>query len=400
MLSDTKIICKLLYETYDTNLLKKYPIHKDIFFKALDLYKKNPDKFPQANKTLMSLIYNLENPEYQPIVDYITGPGEISKYISIQYNKVIYLFGENNHNNNTGCIQSNLNMIKKKHMKIQNYLLSLFEHSPVFIDFYVEFGIMLDSLQTITKTSGQTIWDMLFVMKGCLGPVNDRNCPYNVRIHSVDVRDILSKKYKSSKLSQFIKTLMMENVLHKKNKGMDIKIFKEKYKPNINLLSNIKTSDDLVKLITSDIKNNKFIMKKIKRSTISEQKIMDFFILNINEKIHFIPQAGKLVGDWFENLKNSEIWLNGIQNISYILILVNSIIMDIYTVSRMFKVFNIKKTEHYPKEPHNIIYYAGNGHTQSIALFLENIGFLKSEQSDKKMISCVDMKNIKQPLFS
>jgi hypothetical protein len=79
--------------------------------------------------------------------------------------------------------------------------------------------------------------------------------------------------------------------------------------------------------------------------------------------------------------------------------MINATIMDIYTISRMFKVFDVKNSDHYPKEPHNIIYYAGNGHTRIINKFLKSIGFKRTEYSDQKILSCVNMKNIKQPLF-
>mgnify|MGYP007058462812 FL=1 len=73
--------------------------------------------------------------------------------------------------------------------------------------------------------------------------------------------------------------------------------------------------------------------------------------------------------------------------------------MDVYTAARMFKVFNVTESEHYPKEAHNIIYYAGSGHTRPMARFLKHLGFKRTEHSDDEILSCTNMQNIKQPLF-
>jgi hypothetical protein len=77
----------------------------------------------------------------------------------------------------------------------------------------------------------------------------------------------------------------------------------------------------------------------------------------------------------------------------------NAVIMDVYTAARMFKVFNVKEFEYYPTEPTNIIYYAGTGHTEPMSRFLEHIGFENTEETTGDILSCVDMKGIKQPLF-
>ena len=75
-LFDANELCNLLNETYDAKWLESYPQIENIFFEVRDLYEKNPERFPKANKTFLSLIYNLANPEKQPVAGFITGPGE------------------------------------------------------------------------------------------------------------------------------------------------------------------------------------------------------------------------------------------------------------------------------------------------------------------------------------
>jgi hypothetical protein len=402
-LRKTNEICRVLKETYNTNLLRSYEQIEDIFFDVRDLYEENPNRFPNANKTLLSLIYNLANPENQPNVKYITGPGEISKWESIKYNKIIYIFGEKDHSNGSGCVIEGVNMKGKKHMNIEKYLLELFKNSPTFIDFYVEFGIMIDDIQHISTSSGQTLWDMLSVMKGCFGPLSERDCPYNVRMHGVDTRSIISDKYKTSKLSEMVSDLMMEIVYMKKNERyMKADEFSIKYKDQIDVLSNVENNDELIKIIRKDIMNNKLIKKELKRSTLDKKKLIKFFLTKkLKESFYILGFNSYDVGKWFSSLKKMKyIWPYGIESVSYILTVVNSVTMDIYTTARMFKIFRVTEGDYYPKEPHNIIYYAGTGHTIRMESFLKKIGFKMTEKSKSDMRSCVSLEGIKQPLFS
>jgi len=399
MEENSKIMCSLLKDTYNMYFLDSHPKLKDIFIQTRDLYEKSPEKFPHANKIFMSLLYNLSNSENIPIVDYITGPGVISKWESTKYTKTIYLFGENDHSNQTGCSQT----YGEKHKLVQTYLMELFKHSPVFIDFYVEFGIMLDYKEYINTTTGQTLWDMMAKMHGCFGPLIDRNCNYNVRMHGVDVRSIKSNIYTSSNISNLSLALMMEVVLQQRKKSyIPFNDFKRSFKYEIHKLSKVKTNDDLIKIIVDDIKNNPLIMKEISRSTLSYKQLIDFFVkkeLNNNlSKICLYQHGSLFLGHWFKKLKNT--WPSGIRLVSNIMTLLTAVNMDIYTAARMFKVFNVKKSEHFPKEPHNIIYYAGTGHTQPLGRFLQELKFKKTEDSGDNILSCIYMEKIKQPLFS
>jgi hypothetical protein len=400
MLEQANELCNILHKTYNANSLNLHTDLRDIFLQVRDLYKKNPEDFPKVNETLMSLIHNLDNHENLPNVDYITGPGVVSKWESLKHNKVIYLFSENDHSNTTGC-KGVVNLQGKTHMSIEKYLLDTFKHSPVFIDFYVEVGVMIDNLEHISTISGQTLWDMLALMKGCFGPLLDRDCPYNVRMHGTDARNIISMKYKSSRLANMSLTLMMQNVFSKRFRTyVKPGIFYQLYEDIIDIISTVKNKSDLIKIITKDIMNNELVQKELKRSTIPKKQIMDFFVkkrLNENLGLFNVESVGK----WFSLLgKRKKIWPPGIDTVSYIMTLINAVTMDVYTVARMFKIFTVKESEHYPSEPSNIIYYAGNGHTIPMAKFIEQLGFKRTEYSYDNILSCASMKNIKQPLFT
>ena len=74
----------------------------------------------------------------------------------------------------------------------------------------------------------------------------------------------------------------------------------------------------------------------------------------------------------------------------------------------MFRNFDINK-EHdkrrnydEPVQPHNMIIYAGNNHSNCYRRFLEVLGFKEIETTinPNKKGYCIDMKTIKQPFFS
>ena len=413
-------VCNLFKETYNANYLSKYPDIKNIFFDVRDLYEKKYKKFPKANKTFMSLVYNLANPEKQPVVDYITGPGVISKWESTKYNKVIYLFGENDHSNKTGCIQSKINLQGKKHMKIEQYLMDLFKHSPVFIDFYVELDLFLDkSPLEVAENHGNTLNDILYQMKGCFGPLIKRKCPYNVRMHSIDVRYIESDKFKKSKLEEMFtffhkwksitSTEYMTTIYNWKTDKRWIQHWRNQFKDQINIMSKVKNNDDIVEIIFYQISKNNIINKELSRSIIPKQIIVDIYkiLLDVELKRETRVNA-RDIGLWFKRFKtinltlnkNDKFWDDDLHNIFLVLTMINAVSVDIYTTARMFKIFNVKEKEHYPKEPHNIIYYAGDGHTVPMSYFLQNLGFIRTEHSDNKVFSCSSMKGITQPLFS
>ena len=90
----------------------------------------------------------------------------------------------------------------------------------------------------------------------------------------------------------------------------------------------------------------------------------------------------------------------------------NVLIADAYLLARIFKTFQIDnyhkpRSTDEPAEPHNVIIYAGNAHSQRYRKFLKYLGFKLIEESgglEDPLLSegehCVDMRTITQPLFS
>lgn len=399
MLQDTNKICKQLHKTYNAHVINKKSKIGKMFLNTAKNYNK-------TDKTLVNLINNLSTPATNhTIVDYISGPGYIQKYQSKKYNKTIYLFGENDHNTSTSCKTNNINLKNKTSSEVYDYLLDLFKHSPVFIDFYIELGIMLDDLESYASQH-QTLQKMFFKMKGCFGPLDKRDCQYNVRMHGVDSRSVISKKYTNSPLAELSMTLMMQNVISKHTKGeknwITLEDFKKKFKNMIDVFSKVRNVEDLVKIVKNEVKNNKLIAKEMKKSSLPHKKYLDFFITKkIPETINqYINNGPIFTGTWFSALKNQDNWPAGLDITSLVITICISTMMDVYAASRMFKTFNVKKEEQYPVEASNIVYYAGTGHTNPMGEFLTELGFIKIEDSGEKYASCVDMREIQQPMFT
>ena len=390
-------ICLELHRTYDARVLLKYPRNiKNIF---LSVAAKNYNKL-KGNRILLSLINMLNSPSKQPVTDYLSGPDEIIKMGSSTYDKTIYLFGESSHSSLSGC---NKFPMLKKQVKVEDYLKDLFRTSPVFIDFYIEIGVMLNVLLNIPKDSGQRVYDIFNKMKDCFGK-QDLKCDSNVRIHGIDARNITSLEgtYKNLGLIATDVRMQMYVLKNQRSVWISVKDFVLKYKDVIEVLKKVKTVDDILKIIIDDINKDRLLEKEFRRSVLKKEDIIDFFVNNhVRKELKKMQVSINFFSEWFKLLTISNNFPQGIEIVNMILDISTASIMDVYTVSRMFKIFDVKKTEFYPREPRNIIYYGGNGHTVPMFKFLEKLGFSTIEKGNSDVLSsCINMKNIKQPLFS
>jgi len=399
-------LCEELTLTYDARIIKKYS--KELQDIVMDIAVKNKDieedsrrnKRTKENYTLISLINNLNNFEKLPKADFISGPTSIIKYN--KGSKNIYLFGEKHEDKN--CSDYNI----KTNVHIIDYLIKLFTYTPVFIDFYVEFELMFDKVPPISPNSGQTLHRMLDKMSGCFGEFSNRNCPYNVRMHSVDIRMLYGERAKiyNEEIYGLMSDLNMINIIKNRGSGkkdgvivtewMSYDEFMSKYKDIVDKLCCV----SMHKIVVDIIKKNSLFQKVIKKSELNTTEIIRFFVVKSLTTFKNKGCDFTSINKWFQQLKSSDKFPEYIELVSVCIIVIVACLMDIYTTLRMFKKFKIKKDEHYPSDQNNIIYYAGDGHTIQIARFLEKIGFERKESSISDMISCLNMKNIKQPLFS
>ncbi len=95
----------------------------------------------------------------------------------------------------------------------------------------------------------------------------------------------------------------------------------------------------------------------------------------------------------------------------YILLGINSMIVDAYTIARIFKDFDMVEMQKkaykgaidHPVKAHNIIIYAGDDHCLRYRKFLASIGFdiyVRSGNFGTTKVSCLDISKFKTPFFS
>ena len=94
-------------------------------------------------------------------------------------------------------------------------------------------------------------------------------------------------------------------------------------------------------------------------------------------------------------------------------VMINARVVDVYTLSRIFKKFDTKKSKdvgfninYQPEIPHNIIIYAGDAHSDVYRKFLKYIGSEEIAMSGPREIknshinNCLDVTNFPMPFFN
>ncbi len=80
---------------------------------------------------------------------------------------------------------------------------------------------------------------------------------------------------------------------------------------------------------------------------------------------------------------------------------INSSMVDVYTLSRIFKVFRGEHDDT-PDEPRNIILYYGNAHAKRVREFLKSQGYdmIEATEPPEHIKNCVNVENFPTPFFN
>lgn len=386
MLTNADIACIELKKTYNSNILNKYSHEIKETFRIVSKLCEQSNK-QGLNKNLVRLINNLYKYPEKPI-KFITGPGQITRLKHPTLPQDIYLFGENDHSNKSGCT------IKENSTQIEDYLIKLFSSTTKFIDIYIEFQIELNQFNSKNcdlMSEENTLCDIYKFFRKCITS-DSKTCKYPIRLHPIDVRN--TRKDTRTKTYQ-----MLIDIWKIKGSPLNLKVFIKKYKTiiyNIRII-NIKSQQYII----DSIFENKTISKEIKRSTLSLEQIYKALKCpkiwnNIKNKSYIMIKICR----WLDH-KSDSLTERDIFDFSYYLRTIFSLHMDIYTLARMFKKFNITY-DHHPPKPLNIIYYAGTTHTKNMLFMLQELGFNTTEKSIPvtSTLSCTNIQSLKQPLFS
>lgn len=283
-----------------------------------------PNRFIAGNN-----VYLLSFCDLIPLQDvqFIYGPISYAEYTDGIRN--IAVFGEN-HDIPVPSFVVN----KRNTLTVPSLLKTMLITFPTtFYDLFLESGYVSDKLH-IKRTLGIVSFDHIF--KSCLSVV--KNCPFNnIRAHYTDYRTVLSdRRYKQ-----------ISEKLHSPKSETDDFFLKE------NLIFEFITAIDTVTdIINTDPKLlrahgtpiHKFIMERI-------EKEREMFL-------HWI------------DISKMERRIDLLYNIMSIFVLV----MDMYTLIRVFKDFGTTNPSH-PSIAKNAIIYAGEEHAINYKDFFEKSGF-------------------------
>ena len=457
--------CDMMVKTYNTSILDNFPtsLKRSLQEEAKQCVESKPNpnsytdffgliKRKKNRNVLMRLINNYfrsKQVKTTPTVDFIGGPHTLTLHWSSKYNKIIYIFGEVHRKK--VCNYDNM-------MLVENYLKRLFRVSSAFIDFFLEIPMFIKG-----KYKDFDFNSRMNILRNqnikCIESSQrqeNRECDTK-RIHFISIKqgpkteeEIQFFKLNSTIIFEIIVTdLIIYNLLsidelesfydgdkeaQNSFKIVEYKlyiinflssyIFKEddiKLKPTIDFIFS-GTEETYEEFWKEQMETHEFISDELSKST-EETKIRDFAKKEFKKKRDMFIQKTYTLRFYltkcydettktynFYQLSDNEYirFFIALSNFFGILVELNAILVDIYTLARMFKKFELnyskksRKTDE-PEEPHNIIMYAGDKHSKRVRRFLhETLEFdlISESKGDYNVDFCVDIRNFEQPFFS
>lgn len=387
-------LCKKLIKTYNTNILDKQDkITQSAFY-----------SISKNNNTVLSKLIQNHYKRNKPIIQYIGGPFILKHLKRNDIN--IYLFGEK-HSVNIDC--------KVNFDTIENYFENLLKYTDVFLDIYFEFPAFFGLSYTSFRYKENSRLQALFSkFKDCVQTVfrSDTDMCKLARVHYVDIRRIDSDNFNNLNHISWL-TNNINNIIYNiapnvlsisiQNKELLKLIANNQYRINYILNSlGSENEKDYIDFFISLFRDNYFLRKELDKSY-KKEEIINYMQEQIIEIALQKKKPIQMIVKQIRNTRNDNYIFNYTDLIN-LLSEVNAKLLDIYTISRMFRKFNIENKFNEPEIPHNIIFYGGADHSRSIYEFLIYTGFTEVESSGDFTYNpipenCLDMSKIKQPLF-
>ena len=437
-----KLVCDRLIKYYNTNILDDEKKLTQVLFYS-EAKKHMSGK--KGLTTLMRLIYNHYKAK-KPTPSYIGGPATLTSHWSDKYKKMIYIFGEM-HSDKTDCkkhltqycdtgkikdpktnecvLKSStrgkeiLNNIKETKMPIEKFLEELIVNTDVFIDIFFEFPSYIGEgyKKKIRKYMGNNALGKIANKIGTCLEYSKRvakKCQL-ARVHYFDVREI-EDFYRLNDVSYFF--IKLSKVLSNNNKEIVYYVLKilMKDKRIINVLNGLNESslEQYNNFWKKEINSNFFIRKELSKTYLKEE-INNFITKLVLESAYEHRREFRRYISDILNEEDKDRFINAFVMIYSITVVINATIVDAYTLSRIFKVYDVKKPafkenikRDQPSEAHNIIIYGGDAHSENYRKFLKSVGFkeinnigsIDGYYDSKKPKNCVDMNKFPQPFFT
>lgn len=341
------------------------------------------------------------------IPTHIFGTAQIKIYKSDLYNKRIILLSDIHELADiTRCPNSKsiVNVIDD----------TLMQSSKPFIDLYME--IDYKKIGDIRDGYGEGYFDVIEkAYESCFSYF--KRCPHkNLRAHYVDVRSenvifikLLSLFYIASQSETYIKRYRDGLVDYLKYYRRNMEKIKRILQNKSTIIEYIDSFKDKVK-ITKQLRKIKDHNIKIALETYYNQWLNG--ITNRDSKINYNIMIYEYM-DKYVNLIESNYKTNPklltdvsqkIYDIYYAFAISQSVLMDIYTLGRIFSEFDPVKSKRlkHPTTQHNIIIIAGGYHIYQYEDFLNHLHFdnVYEAIADPIELQCINVSTLKYPLFS
>jgi hypothetical protein len=402
--NDDRTIMNAIYQeiiskNYDLSILNLY----DTFF--IKEFINFIDKLKTPNKRILQkLLTNFTNNKLSHPYNHAYLSGVMSVYKLQKDDMTVYLFGEQ-HYARDAC--ENLEI---ESTYVEDFFKEVIDKSSVFIDFYIElpikdfnFELPIEDLNFKEGLNLHQLGRNLYN-----NPNFGRGETSIARLHMIDVRQTNPKLTlnEESNIDKFINdiniiyTTHIKEPLNEENRHIYERLFGNMIKNKFFKVLTKRISDGTIKnygdifdLLTADIKNSNNSKQSYYRKELGRSK----FINNMDK---FLSDYKQIVLDNLNDITNNRTsfeefaqWIKPLYEIlkdtddldlikdSFIseklsgIFILNVNVMDMYTLSRIFKDFDLDKNIVYrinPQSPKNIIVYAGQAHIDNYLVYLRD----------------------------
>jgi hypothetical protein len=327
----------------------------------LDPYQKTLLKVAERNKNKKGkdipsqIIINHFNKTY-PHPQWLQGPWKVEYMVGSTPNgmiKVYNLYDSHLHPEKCG----------KGTMRANEWIIRVLKSADVFVDVFLEtapplktfFGSEYEEMELGFRPGA--LFDLITELGSCVRQKKDCPAP-NSRIHGVDIRQV----------GRVLRNQIMEAYPDPE---------------------------------TSEISPDESVQNLI------EMSVNIFASTKMQKEIKDLPKCmyNKLIGKFIGNLKNCLLDINKPMSykkrVTSLLMCIGGILMDIYLMGRLFKIFNTTKERGQPDRVQNAIIYTGTEHSAVYRDVLESCGFnvVFENKSSGPKDQCVDISNLPFPLF-
>lgn len=387
-------------KSYDKDTFLKLPLKTQRFFLSIskiilkkwnnnliNCKRRSKKCIADNNSGFVGLAYIIKNilepsiQKNQP--DYISGIVSINILSSKKHNIKVTLL-EDMHS-----LEFNCRTKEKKILAVNKFIENQISTSTDFVDLFLEVPYISRHKGEIQRIDLSYMADVHKDLTNCF-EWSKKMCEYpNLRSHYVDLRTT-DMDYEYFKFET--------DIVRNKFDVYSSKDMLNKYRNNKSLAQTLKTKDSF----------QKYIHKIIRKSKIQKQinNIVDISVKEIVERTIdtwiYNPTDKNIVWEYMTwkyiltALKENN--REKIENIYYSLASYSGILMDSYTIARMFRKYS-KTPNVYSGVAKNMIIFAGGQHTQRYIDVLEQIGMDTKILSERTRDNCVNIKKIKKYIF-